>query len=95
MKGQSEHKFVWSKPCNTYTLVAICEYCGLVAFNQTSLKDDDDRQELAAEPCKRNIQVSLKNARQISASLALHKQNTQNLDSSETTLLSEHSLRKK
>lgn len=26
------HKFVWSVPCNSYTLAAVCEYCGVVSF---------------------------------------------------------------
>lgn len=27
------HKVVWSVPANTYTLAAVCEYCGAVFFH--------------------------------------------------------------
>jgi len=44
------HKFVWSVPCNSYTLAAVCEYCGTVAFysnRSTEIRD-------IPETCKNN-----------------------------------------
>lgn len=40
-----EHKFVWSHPCNTYTLAAICEYCGLIAFHSNSEPKEKNKKE--------------------------------------------------
>lgn len=44
------HKFVWSIPCNSYTLSAVCEYCGVVAFYSNRSNDVYD----IPETCKNN-----------------------------------------
>ena len=43
------HKFVWSIPCNSYTLAAVCEYCGIVAHDSNHRKDRD-----IPDTCKNN-----------------------------------------
>lgn len=51
------HKFVWSNPCNSYTLAAICEYCGLVAFYSNQIDTERKRLELAKQPCPLNPNI--------------------------------------
>lgn len=48
------HKFVWSVPCNSYTLAAVCEYCGLVVFdsNNSSVRKEHIPSN---EPCPGNL----------------------------------------
>lgn len=40
------HKVVWSVPVNTYTLAAVCEYCGAVFFHSNA---GDNRRAKMAE----------------------------------------------
>jgi Lar family restriction alleviation protein len=45
------HKVVWSRPCNSFTLAAICEYCGTIFHHSNR---NTDYQCNAGKPCPAN-----------------------------------------
>lgn len=61
-----KHKFVWSVPCDSYTLAAVCEYCGLVSFhtNASPEKREQMQQQILHFECPRNKSDSYGNAQQ-------------------------------